>query len=171
MVGNTHQHLRPWNHTLATLFWWEIGTTKKWSPVGQTKDIERPTARLLDHLYRFHVDLIHIRTLFAVHFHTDEVLIHQLGNIVTLKTLMRHHMTPVAGRIADRNQQWLTRGFGSGEGLFAPWIPIHWVVGMLFEIKAILLGESIWHLARVRSFKENGQFPTRNLSERMGDFV
>ena len=103
VVGNTHQHLRPWNHTLAPLFWWEIGATKKWSPVGQTKDIERPTARLLDHLHRFHVDLIHIRTLFAIHLHTDEVLIHQLGDIVTLKTLMRHHMTPVAGRITDRN--------------------------------------------------------------------
>ena len=52
-------------------------------------------------LHEIHVDGIHIRTLLAVHFDADEMVVHHLGNTLIFKRLMGHHMAPVAGRIPN----------------------------------------------------------------------
>ena len=49
------------------------------------------------HLYEGHVDLIDIRSLFSVHFDAHKVLAEQRANLLALKRLPLHHVTPVAG--------------------------------------------------------------------------
>ena len=50
------------------------------------------------------IDLVEVRPLFAIHLDVDERLVHDRRNLGVLERLVRHHVAPVARRIADRQQ-------------------------------------------------------------------
>jgi hypothetical protein len=43
-------------------------------------------------------------------------------------------MAPVAGRVADAEQNRLVFAFGPRQGFFAPGVPLHGIVGMLKQV-------------------------------------
>ena len=75
--------------------------------------------------------MIQVRPLFPIHFYIDKMLIHEDGRPLVLETLPFHDMTPVAGGIADADQDRLVLGAGGGQGFFTPGIPIHGIMGVL----------------------------------------
>ena len=95
-------------------------------------------------MQRRHVDLIDVRPLLAIDFDVDEQLVHDARGVVVLKTLVRHDVAPVAGRIADREQDRLVGALGFRERLRSPGPPVDRIVLMLQEIRARLPGETIF---------------------------
>ena len=67
-----------------------------------------------------------------------------------LERLVRHHVAPVARRVPDRQQDRLVLGAGPGERLLAPRVPVDRVVGVLAQVRAGLVGESV-HSACTRA--------------------
>ena len=64
----------------------------------------RPPAGSGRRLHERHVDAIDVRPLFAIDLDRDEVAIEHVGHLRVLEALVLHHVAPVAGRIADRQE-------------------------------------------------------------------
>src|SRR5688572_28744442 len=77
------------------------------------------------------------------------MLIHVARDFLVLKTLALHDVAPVAARIADREKDQLALTFCLFQGLGPPRVPIDWVVGMLQEVRAGFLGQTIGSLRRL----------------------
>ena len=60
-------------------------------------------------MQRRHVDLVDVGPLLAVDLDVDEQLVHHARGGVVLEALVRHDVAPVAGRVADREQDRLAR--------------------------------------------------------------
>ena len=58
-------------------------------------------ALFAEHGERMLVDGIDVRPLLAVNLDVDEQPVHQLRHRRRLEAFMRHHMAPMAGRVAD----------------------------------------------------------------------
>jgi len=98
------------------------------------------------------VDLVKIGPFLAVDFDVDKERVHPLGDIRIFEALMRHHMAPMAGGIADREQDRLVGGLGSGEHHIAPGLPMNGIVLVLKEVGARLLAEAVMvHFASCRA--------------------
>ena len=70
---------------------------------------QRPAALLAQRVQRRHVQMVDVRPLLAVHLDVDEALVHQRRGLGVLEGFVRHHVAPVAGGIADRQQDRLVR--------------------------------------------------------------
>jgi hypothetical protein len=78
-----------------------------------------------------HINLIDVRTLFAVNFDVDEQLVHHARGSLILKGLVRHDMAPVAGGVADRQQDRLIRTLGLLQRFRPPGPPVDRIVLVL----------------------------------------
>jgi hypothetical protein len=94
-----------------------------------------------------HHQLVDFRTLFAVHFDADEMLVHQGGAIFLFKRFVGHDVAPVAGRITYGDEDGLILGAGLSKGLWAPWPPVYRVILMLAEVERALVDQSIRHVS------------------------
>ena len=129
--------------TVAVLGW-KIRAGEHGLEVGREEDSHRPSAAPVIHRQRGgHVDVVQIGTLLTVDLDAYEVLVHQAGDRLILERLPLHHMTPVAGRVPDREKNQPLLISRPGQCLFAPRKPIHRVVGMLQEIRARLAYQTI----------------------------
>ena len=106
-------------------------------------DVERPTAAAGGRLHEGHVNLIDVRPLLAVEFDADKMLVHHLRRRLVLERLALHHMAPVAGRVADAQQDRLFLRLGLVERLLSPRIPVNRVVLMLLQVRGCLLGQAV----------------------------
>ncbi len=89
------------------------------------------------------VDLVEVGPFLAVDLDVDEKPVHQLGGRLVLERLVRHHVAPVAGRVADREQHRLVLAARALEGLVAPGVPVHRVGGVLLQVGGGFPGESV----------------------------
>ena len=67
---------------------------------------------------------------------------------VVLEALVRHDVAPVAGGVADREQDRLVGALGFGERLRPPRPPIDRIVLVLEQIGTRLVGEAVFVRAR-----------------------
>src|SRR5690606_11789498 len=72
-------------------------------------------------------------------------LVHVGRGFRVLERLALHHVAPVAGGVADRQQDRPILRTRPGERLLAPGIPVDRVVLVLEEVRARLLGQAIGH--------------------------
>ena len=144
-VGHGGQHLVEAGHAAAQPRR-PVRAAEERLPLGRQEHRQRPAALAGHHLHRFHVDLVQVGTLLAVHLDPDEVLVQQPGDLRVLEALVGHHVAPVAGRVADRQEDRLLLGLGGLQRLRTPRVPVHGVLGVLEQIGTIGLGESIGHL-------------------------
>ena len=93
------------------------------------------------------VDLVEVGPLLAVDLDVDEEGVHDSGDVRVRERLVRHHVAPVAGGVADREQDRLVLGARARERLLAPRIPVDRVVGVLPEVGARFLREAVRHPA------------------------
>ena len=65
------------------------------------------------------------------------------GDLGVLERLVLHHVAPVAGGVADREEDRLVLASCRLEGLLTPRVPVDGVVGMLEQVGALLAGEPV----------------------------
>ncbi len=121
----------------------EIGPAPKRLAVGGQKHRQWPAALLAHQRQRVLVDLVEIGALLAIDLDVDEQLIHPPRNRGILEALMRHHMAPMAGGVADRQQDRLVGRLGRGQCRLAPGLPVDRVVAVLEEVGARLFAEAV----------------------------
>ncbi len=141
-VGQHEQHLAE-AAAAVLVFRREIGAAGKRPQVGREEDGERPAALAGHALHGRHVDLVEIGPLLAVHLDGDEMFVEDFGDFLVLETLVLHDMAPVAGRVADAEEDRPVELFGALQRLGAPRVPVHGVVGVLAEVGAGFVGEAV----------------------------
>ena len=87
--------------------------------------------------------MVDVGALLPIDLDVHEELVHDGGRCRILEALMRHHMAPMAGGIADREQNGAVAAFRLGEGLRTPFPPVDGVVAMLEQIGAGGSGEAV----------------------------
>jgi hypothetical protein len=125
------------------LFLGEIGAAIQRSSIGQGDAVERPTSTAGHQLHGSHVYLVHIGPFFSINFYIDEQAVHHLGHCLVLKALALHDVTPMAGAVADADEQQSVRVAGQLQRLITPRVPLHRVVGMLQQIGTRLVNEVV----------------------------
>ena len=130
-------------HQLHECFAWVIGPAIKRFTCRGAKDSHGPAATSSKRLHCIHVDRINIGTFFSVHFDVHKQLVHDRCGGAVFKTLMRHHVAPVAGGVADRQQNGFACSLRFGKSLVTPLIPMDGVISMLPKIWRRSVGESV----------------------------
>ena len=121
----------------------KIGSTIEGLEAGREKHRHRPAAVAGHRLDRVHVDLVQVGTLLAVNFDVDEVLVHHRGDVGVLEAFSLHHMAPVAGRVADRQEDRLVLAASSIDCPGPPGMPVNRVVRVLQQVGAGLPRELV----------------------------
>ena len=116
---------------------------KNGSPAGRQEDGHRPAALAGQRDDRVHVDRVEVGPLLAVDLDADEVLVHHARGQRVLERLALHHVAPVAGRVADREQDRLVLVARARERLVAPRVPVDRVGGVLEQVRRGLLREAV----------------------------
>ena len=123
----------------------EIGAPEEGLAVGREEQRHGPAALTGEGLHGGHIDAVDIGALLAINLDVHEVLVHEPGDLVRLERLVRHHVAPVAGAVTHREEDRLLLGAGLLEGLVAPGIPVDGVVGVLKEVGAGFVRETVRH--------------------------
>ena len=127
----------------------KIGAGVKGLESGGEEAIERPSALAGHGLGGGHVYLVHVGPFLAVHFDADEMGVEKSGDVGVLERFPLHDVAPVAGGIADAQEDRFVLLAGAGEGLLAPREPIHRIVAGVAGGRAIFRAPGGWSLAQV----------------------
>ena len=144
--GSVHalEHLAERRHAVPRLVR-EVGPAIERPPVRRQEDGHRPAAAAGHRLDRGHVDLVEIGTLFAVHLDGHEARVQVPGRGLVLEGLALHDVAPVAGGIADAQEDRPVEQLRAGQRVGAPGKPVDRIVGVLEEVRTGLAGESVGH--------------------------
>ena len=122
---------------------WKVRAAPERTRVGIEEHGQRPAAVLGKAVQRRHVDGVDVGALLAVDFDVDEQLVHHRRGGGVLEALVRHHVAPVAGGIANRQQDRPAAPLGLRQCLGSPRPPVDRVVLVLQEIGAHLAAEAV----------------------------
>ena len=111
--------------------------------VGCADRVQRPAALAVQLESGVHVDLIDVGPFFAIDLDADEGVVHARGDPGILEGLALHDVAPMAGAVADRNEDRTILSLGSSERLFAPGMPVDGIEPMLPQVGTRLVGEPI----------------------------
>jgi hypothetical protein len=131
-IGLSHaqQNPRKARHVVAILGR-KVSAAIKGDTLGSEEHRHRPTAVLGHHLHSVHIDLVQVGALFAIDLDTDEVLVHQSGDLFVLERFVLHHVAPVTSRVADAKEQGLVLKPRLRKCLFRPGVPVNGIMRML----------------------------------------
>ena len=104
--------------------------------VGGDERVEGPATVSRHGLHGVHVDRVDVGALLAIHLDAHEVAVHVRGDLGVLEGLALHDVAPVAGGVADAEQDRLVFRLRAPEGFLPPRMPVHRVVGVLEEVGA-----------------------------------
>jgi hypothetical protein len=107
------------------------------------EDRHRPSAPSREHLDGLHVHVVDVRALLPVDLHVDEPLVHEPCDVRVLERLPFHHVAPVAGGVADGQEDGTVLASRPREGLLSPGVPVDRVVGVLKQVWARLAREPV----------------------------
>ena len=138
-------HHHPEARHPAPLVGREVGAAVEGHAVGVAEDRHRPAAVAGHRLHRLHVEGVDVGALLAVDLDVDEVLVHVGGGLGVLEGLVLHHVAPVAGGVADREQDRAVLVAGAGQRLLAPRVPVDRVVAVLKQVGAGLPRRAVRH--------------------------
>ena len=125
------------------VFWREIGAAKERFEAGRQPYAHRPPAVPSGRLHVGHVDPVDIGPLLPIDFHRYKVAIELRGDGPVLERLVRHHVTPMTGRVSDGEEDGLLLDPRPGEGFLAPGEPVDGVIGVLAQIGRLFAGEAV----------------------------
>ena len=129
--------------TAVTIVRREISAAKKRFPFRREKNIQRPAAGTGRGLDEGHVNLVHVRPLFAIHLDADEVLVQKSRNFFILERFAFHDVAPVAGRIADAEKDRPVFNPRLCKRLITPGEPIHGIVRVLEQVRRFFPCEAV----------------------------
>ena len=104
VVGPCAPHVVDRGHQLHELRLREVGAAVERLAGRSHEHGHRPTAAAGHRLHRVHVDRVDVGSFLAIDLHVDEQLVHSRGDIDVLKAVVRHHVAPMARRVADAQQ-------------------------------------------------------------------
>ena len=81
-----------------------VGAAEERPAVGRQETRHGPAALPGERDGGVHVDRVDVGPLLAIHLDAHEPGVHRRGDLVVFERLVRHHVTPVAGGVADRQQ-------------------------------------------------------------------
>ena len=128
-----------------------IRAAEKRFQLGRQPRAQRPATAAGDGLHERHVDVVDVGPFFAVHLDGDEMRVEHGGDLRVFERLVRHHVAPVAGRVADREKDRLVLGPRAGERRFAPRIPVDGIGGVLQQVGRFFTGETVRHGRRTEA--------------------
>ena len=100
-------------------------------------DRHRPAAApLQEQLHGAHVDGVEVGPHLAIDLDDDVVLVQIPRDLLVVERLLLHHVAPVTGGIADREQDRTSQRTCQLERRVAPGMPVERVVGVLTQIGA-----------------------------------
>ncbi len=134
-VGDPLQYLSERRHAVGRLRW-EVGARVEGTSVGGEERGQRPSSVAVHGLHRVHVDPVEVGPLLAVDLDRDEAGVHERRRGRVFEGLALHDVTPVAGRVSDRQEDGFVIVPGARERLLAPGVPVHRVVRVLEEVGA-----------------------------------
>ncbi len=121
----------------------EVGAGEEGAPVGQGEDAHRPATLTGRRLHRFHVDGVDVGPLLPVDLDGDDEIVHLLRRCLIGEGLVSHHVTPVAGRVADGDEQRAVQLPCPGKSFLAPGVPVDRVVTVLAQVGTGLYGQAV----------------------------
>ena len=111
--------------------------------VGGQEHGSRPSALTGHRHARVHRQRVDVGAFLAIDLDVHEQLVHQRRCCLFGERLVLHHVAPVARAVADRDEQRPILRAGAPEGLLPPRIPVDRIVGVLEEVGARGLRESV----------------------------
>ena len=121
----------------------EVGAAKERFSFWGHEHVERPAATQPHGLQRAHIDPIQIRSFFAVEFDGDEIFVEEGGDFIIHERFAFHDVAPMAGGVADAEENRFIFLFRSIEGFLTPWVPIDWVMCVLQQVRGFFLSEPV----------------------------
>ena len=143
--SNRPQHLPEAGHAVARLRR-IVGAAVERPAVGGQEDGHRPTAAAGQRLDGLHVDGVDVGPFLAIYLDVDEQFVHQRRGVGIFERLMRHHVAPVARRIAHAEQDRPVFGRSACQRLRPPGIPIHRVARVLQQVRAGFVAQAVRHI-------------------------
>ena len=128
----------------------KVGAAEERLQLRRQPDAHGPAAGPGRRLHERHVDAVDVGALLPVHLDRHEVLVEQRGDARVLERLVLHDVAPMAGRVADRQEDRLVLAPRTLERLVAPGIPVHRVAGVLLQVGTRLTGETIAQIAHTQ---------------------
>jgi hypothetical protein len=144
IVGHAREHVLEGGHAVARLLR-EVGAGEERALVVVSEEHrQRPAARAAcEQLLRDLIDAVDVGALLTVHLDVHEALVQQARGGLVLEALVCKHVAPVACGVADAQVHGLVLTQRDSEGLRTPWVPVHGVVRMLYQIGARLARQAI----------------------------
>ena len=130
--------------TSIPVAWREVGAAEERLSRRRQPHRHRPAATpLVEHLNGAHVDGVDVGPLLAVDLDDHVVLVQERRDLLVFEGLAFHHVTPVAGRVADGQEDGPAEPLRGLEGLVPPRVPVDRVVGVLPEVGARLEEQAV----------------------------
>ncbi len=123
--------------------WRKIGAAPERLAIGREEHGQGPAAGFAEELEGRLIDGVDIRPLFAIDLDVDEELIHHPRGLGILEAFMGHHMAPMAGGIADRQQDRLACRACLGQRRLAPGAPSDGIVLVLKQVRTGFLSQEV----------------------------
>ena len=127
----------------ALIGWGKVSSTVEGLEIWGEENRHRPTAAPGGGLDIGHVDAIDIGAFFAVDFDADEKGVEEASDGGIFEGFVSHDMAPVAGGIADGEEDGFVFLLGFGKGFWAPGIPVDGVILVLEKVGGFFFGEAI----------------------------
>ncbi len=112
----------------------EVGTPVKWLQGRGQENRHRPATLTRQRHHGRHVNAVQVGSLLAVNLDVNEMVVHERGGFGVLEQLVRHHVTPVTGCVADAQED----GFFFAARFFqrfrSPRVPVNRVFGVLQKV-------------------------------------
>ena len=121
----------------------EVGAAEEGLALGGEEGGQRPPGPARQRGDRVQVDAVDVGPFLAVHLDGHEPLVDEPGGAGVGERLAGHHVAPVAGRVAHRQQDRHAPLAGGGERLLAPGVPVDRVVGVGQQVGAGGGGEAV----------------------------
>ena len=126
----------------------EIGAAEERHLVRGQKHGQRPAAAATgQHLVGQLIDAVQVRPFLAIDLDVDEQAVHHRRRGGVLEGLVRHHVAPVAGRVANGKQDRLVLRARQGQRRVAPGVPVDRVVGVLQQVRTALGSQAVGRVA------------------------
>ncbi len=129
----------------------EVGSAEERAAVGQKEHRHGPAAVSGDRLHRLHINAVEVGPLFAVDFDVHEILVHEARGLLILEGLVCHDVTPVACGVADAQEDRLVVTLRLLESLGSPRVPVDRICGVLEEVGAGFVRETVRHVLMSRN--------------------
>ena len=148
----------------------KVRPAEKRLQIGRHPHRHGPAAAAGGGLHEGHVDAVHVGPLFAIHLDGHETLVQDRGDALVLERFALHDVAPVAGGVTHGKEDGLVLAARFVERFRSPRIPIHRVVGVLQQVRTLLVGQPVGviHSETPGNSADHGGRPTKSALRRGG---